>query len=398
MHAVRVLQKCLSNAFERMHAARAAVLLGAVQALLSGRRLTLMDLARAWPGAERVRAPLKRLDRLLSNTHLQRESGALYGAMARCLVRTARPVIVIDWSELRAGRWHLLRAAVPMGGRTLTLLESIYPDAQKNSPRAERGFLRRLQRLLGPEVQPIIVTDAGFRRPFFRAVRALGWDYVGRLRDRALVQLPGETQWLPSRALYARANARPLRLAGVKLVESAPLPCDLVLYRRPGRGRQRLTLRGSRSLDSASLKAARREREPWLLATSLSAQQFSARQIVAIYAQRMQIEQSFRDLKSERFGCAFRYSLTRSAARLAILLLIHALACFLAWLTAQTLEAHAAATYGGVLSPRPRRHYSLLRLGWEALRHHDPCASPPRLCQSLLLWHSLSAQPPESPA
>ena len=54
MHAVTVLQKCLADVFERMHAARGRVLLGAVAALLSGRRLILMELARAWPGAERV--------------------------------------------------------------------------------------------------------------------------------------------------------------------------------------------------------------------------------------------------------------------------------------------------------------------------------------------------------
>jgi len=40
----------------------------------------------------------------------------------------------------------------------------------------------------------------------------------------------------------------------------------------------------------------------------------------------MQIEESFRDLKCDRYGSAFCYSLTRTAKRLAILLLLHALA------------------------------------------------------------------------
>ena len=64
MHAAcAVLQKCFADVFQRMHAARVQVLSGAVLSLLSCRRLVLMDLARAWPGAQRVRAPLKRLDR-----------------------------------------------------------------------------------------------------------------------------------------------------------------------------------------------------------------------------------------------------------------------------------------------------------------------------------------------
>jgi hypothetical protein len=66
MRASRVLQKCLSGGLHAMHATRLRVLLRAVEALLVGRRLTLMDVARSWPGAERVRAPLKAFDRLLS--------------------------------------------------------------------------------------------------------------------------------------------------------------------------------------------------------------------------------------------------------------------------------------------------------------------------------------------
>jgi hypothetical protein len=54
-----------------MHALRRRVLLCAVEALIHGRRL--IDVARAWPGAERIRAPLKALDRLLGNRHLHAE-------------------------------------------------------------------------------------------------------------------------------------------------------------------------------------------------------------------------------------------------------------------------------------------------------------------------------------
>ncbi|MCK9386757.1 MAG: hypothetical protein M0Q15_19270 [Nevskia sp.] len=67
MHAETVLQKCLKSSLNALHVARQRVLLKAVEALTAGRRLTLMDVARSWPGAERIRAPLKALDRLLSN-------------------------------------------------------------------------------------------------------------------------------------------------------------------------------------------------------------------------------------------------------------------------------------------------------------------------------------------
>src|SRR5687767_3914214 len=117
MHAAgRVLQKCLPNVIGSMHAVRVRALCNAVQALLASRRLVLMDMARAWPGAERVRAPLKCLDRLLSNRHLHAQRERLYASMMSWLLRQPMPIILVDWSDLHEDcRWQLLRAATPVG-------------------------------------------------------------------------------------------------------------------------------------------------------------------------------------------------------------------------------------------------------------------------------------------
>lgn len=93
MRATEVLQKWLSDALDSMHAVRSRVLLRAVEAVIHGRRLTLIDLARSWPGAERIRAPLKALDRLLGNRHLHAEREHIYKSMTRWLVRSKQPII-----------------------------------------------------------------------------------------------------------------------------------------------------------------------------------------------------------------------------------------------------------------------------------------------------------------
>ena len=112
------------------HCAR-RVLLRAVEALIQGRRLTLIDVARAWPDAERIRALLKALDRLLGNRHLHADYEQLNAAIARWLLRGRHPVIVLDWCNLKADqRWHLLHAAVPVIGRTLTISDMVFPDGQ----------------------------------------------------------------------------------------------------------------------------------------------------------------------------------------------------------------------------------------------------------------------------
>lgn len=141
MRASEVLQKCLSDGLGAMHSARSRVLLRAVEAPLAGRHLTLMDVARNWPGAERVRAPLKALDRLLSKRHLHAERERVYANTAHWLLRGARPVIVIDWSDLKADKaWCLLRAAVPVGRRTLPVLDMVFPGRDAGSPVAEQRF------------------------------------------------------------------------------------------------------------------------------------------------------------------------------------------------------------------------------------------------------------------
>lgn len=182
MHAAStVLQKCLPKVIGSMHAVRVRALCNAVQALLASRRLILMDMSRAWPGAERVRAPLKCLDRLLSNRHLHAQRERLYASMMDWLIRQPMPIILVDWSDLHEDcRWQLLRAATPAGGRSITLLEMVFPESMKGSPVAEKQLLRRLRVLLPKSVTPILVTDAGFRAPWFRAVARIGWHYVGR--------------------------------------------------------------------------------------------------------------------------------------------------------------------------------------------------------------------------
>jgi len=386
MHAAQsVLQKCLSNVIEAMHAVRAQALFNAVQSLLSSRRLILMDMARAWPGAERVRAPLKCLDRLLSNPHLHAQAEQFYASMMRWLVRQPMPIILVDWSDLHEDcRWQLLRAAIPVGGRSITILDMVFPESMKGSPIAEKELLRRLRALLPKSVTPILVTDAGFRAPWFRAVARLGWHYVGRLRHRTLIQLDG-SEWFDNRRLLSRAGARAQRFQSATMVANDPWLVDLVLYRKPRAARVRLNRHGTRSRSHVSLKAERRERDPWLLVASCALNMLSARQIVAIYSKRMQIEQSFRDLKCERFGCAFYYSLTRKPERIAMLLLIYALATFVAWLSALSQSATLASVqYGGITSRRARRHYSLLRIGWEALRRNDPQCTAAILCASFI--------------
>jgi len=380
MHATAILRRCLSDVLDSMHAARSRRLMSAVEALIQGRRLTLTDLARSWPGATWMHAPLKALDRLLSNAHLHQAIEPLQRAMAHWLLRHPRPVLVVDWSDLKGDkRWCVLRAAVPVGGRSLTVYEQIFPLCRMGQPRAQREFLQEMRLRLPAQVCPIIVTDAGFRSDWYRSVQALGWDFIGRLRNNTRVQRRSSALWQPCASLHERARPKVRNLGDYAIVKGNPLSVRLVLIRRYRSRHQPSAHAQTRSGSTYHQKCSKAAREPWLLATSLTESAFPAAQIVAAYAKRMQIEEAFRDLKSHRYGVGFEDSSTRRAERLSVLMMLHSLACFAAWLLGLVL---ATVQLADPLARQRSHHnrYSRQRRSLEWLRRS---ALPPNLGAAL---------------
>lgn len=127
MHGIELLHNWLSNACSFMHAARARALVKAVGGLLTGGQLTLTRIGRHLRTSAFTKHNLKCVDRLLGNRALWAERVDIYRAMARWLLnKTERPVLLIDWSDCAPRRAYLtLRAALPMGGRTVTVSEPV---------------------------------------------------------------------------------------------------------------------------------------------------------------------------------------------------------------------------------------------------------------------------------
>jgi hypothetical protein len=398
-----ILKQCLGEVFSQMHAATVRVTLKAVDALGAGGWLTMTDIARHWPGADRVAAPLKATDRLLRSKRLTQCHAMLYAGLTRWLIRQTRPLIVVDWSDLKAdGCFRLLRAGLAVEGRTLTLYEEVHPQAKSGKPKVEAAFLRKLARLLPKDCCPIVITDAGFRVPWFRAVLRLGWDYVGRVRGMVQVQslsprLPAT--WDTCADLHRLAPREGACDLGIhRMGRQAQLDTRMIVHQGKRKGRHAKTVTGRVRGDHLSRKAARSAREPWVLATSLSGKEATPRHVVNVYARRMQIEESFRDLKSGDLGAGFEHSRTGKRERLANLLVLFSLAQLAAWLLGWCEEERGE---GGRLESRrttQRTHHSLWRLGAEVMRRSAwwPPGShvrdflrrvakgcPPRLCSAV---------------
>lgn len=379
MHALTILHRILSASSPEIHAKRLASLMAAVEAVVAGSRLTLSDLGRALPGPVAVKHNIKRIDRLLGNIALRTELPGMYAALVhQCLAGVSMPLIVIDWSDLTPDRrWQLLRASVAIEGRSMTLYEQVHPQSRATSPRVHKAFLSQLAAMLPPGCAPILITDAGFRSVWFRLVNRMGWYWIGRIRNRDMVSPAGDGPWAGCKTLYAQATVKAKSLGQYHYVRNHPVSCRLVLIKRPPKGRHKKSCQGKAVRSSRSLKNARSQREPWLLAVCPRLAHLSAEAVVAVYAQRMQIEESFRDLKSERFGLGFSSSRSVQKDRLSVLLLVACLASFVLRLIGEVGKAKQLDFQFQSNTRRSRPVLSVITLALQLVQH-GLAAFPPR--------------------
>ena len=341
-HARRIVQGFIEKQLGLIHSARRALLCAAVSAAMSGHLLSLSRLARALMGERTQRAALKRVDRLIGNERIGEEARVVGAALLRVLCRGGQPLLIaVDWSAVSPGGAFVeLRAALTwLGmGRGLTIYQQVYPESKLGDGRAERALLDTLHGWIPAGVEVIIVTDAGFRRPWFAHVERLGWSWIGRVRAGICVSRDRK-HWVQASAWFAKATSKACRWNDCWLTRQYRFACDVVLYRRRLKGGKRYGRAGHGSTSKARREAQASAKEPWLLAHSPRLRAYRAEQIVAMYARRMQIEENFRDSKSTELGMGLEVSQSRSALRLHALLLIGTLAAFLLWHIGQLAEA-----------------------------------------------------------
>lgn len=326
MNVRAILTNIVSFVTPKMHATRQKAVTDCVYSLANGSTATVTSIGRGIDSAAYEKHSIKRADRLLSNANLLREKTLVYGAVCRLFCTAKHPTISIDWSDLDECKRHfLLRAALSFDGRSITLYEEVHPLSTKEKPATHKLFLQTLSLLLPVDCKPVIVTDAGFKTPWFRQIEALGWYFVGRVRKPNFYSTDKGAHWQCISQLYAKASQRPKQYQA-EIARSSPFACTLTLYKQKAKGRHALNADGSIKASKTSQSNARANTDPWLLASNLQQPHRHGKKVVAIYRQRMQIEESFRDMKSTQFGLGFEQNCTTKLNRLSILLLLANLA------------------------------------------------------------------------
>jgi hypothetical protein len=327
MHLKIILNSIFGNAL-KIDKRIVKTLWQASQSLVLSRQLSISTIGRLLERDIKVKHNIKCIDRLFGNKALYEGRTIFYQKICKRFI-TEYPLILIDWSGLSyCGKYYILRASIATKGRAVTLYEEVHERKNHGSIKIHKKFLITLKDMM-PESTPIIITDAGFRCTWFKAVIDLKWHFVGRVRHNAYYfDLAG-----CKRIESLNPSVKPQVIPNILLTQGHKLECDLYMVKKDKKYRIRKNLAGKKIECSTSKKHAKGGREPWIIASNLDRSKFSAKQIIHFYSQRMQIEESFRDSKSPHFGLGLRICRSNNIQRLSISLLIATITAIALYLT-----------------------------------------------------------------
>jgi hypothetical protein len=275
-----------------------------VAGALSVGRVSLPAIAERLTCRTTLKHAIKRVWRFTSNTRVE-PSVAMQGVVNQLVKRRKKSlVIALDWVEVR--QFHTLCAIAVFQGRGVPLLWASYPEwvlfRSQNS--LEEGLLRLLRTMIPQRVKIILLADRGFgRTELARTCQELKKHYVIRI----------------SPDVYVRGDRYQGQLLDYPVKPGMRRLLKNVQYRKQQPVEQHVAILWKRGLP-------KRRDEPWFLMTDLTA---SAVQLSNLYAQRMTIEEVFRDQKSRRNGFALRNTQITRADRFDRLLLVLVLAYLL---------------------------------------------------------------------
>ncbi|EBD1257987.1 IS4 family transposase [Salmonella enterica] len=368
MPARQVCQNFFRDALAPLHKYRQNALLDATIALINGASLTLTSIGRYLPGTAQVKNKIKRVDRLRGNESLHRNIPLIFrNIIAMLTSQLSLCTIAVDWSGYPSQEHHVLRASLICDGRSIPLLRWIVPSEKQQNAKVQQAFLNTLAEAVNPEARVIIVTDAGFQNAWFRHIESLGWDFIGRIRGNIQMRLEAKGEyWFRRQEL--QASSKPEYLGPGTLARSEYARCDghFYLHKKEPKGRKNKRSRCGIARPSQLKDASPAAKEPWLIFSSTD--DFKPRVIMKLYSRRIQIEQHFRDEKSERFGFGLRASYSRSAGRVLALSLLTTLSTIVLWLVGYHAENKGLHLRYQANSVRTRRVITYLTLAENVLR------------------------------
>jgi Transposase DDE domain len=373
MHVTKILHELLLSSIHKTRIKTLEVLL---KGLFDTKELKLSALGRSLQTHSKERYGIQQVNRFLGNPYFQTHWIKLYGCIASYVIGTnSHPNIIVDWSSLpnshyitQNGEHCILRASLAAEGRGITLYEEVHPKKLEGNPKVHHKFLKNLQSILPKKCIPCIITDAGFKTPWFKKVIGLDWDYIGRVACGTSC-FEDEEGFHSVKDLFKLATHTPKFINSYILTKSNQLKTNFYIYQGLPKGRHKWTKTAPKKIakDKDSKKHGKSYREPWVLVSSLEGI-CNARTVINRYKSRMTIEENLRDTKSIQSGFSMSENHTIKPERYIVWLILAALASVIAWIVGFAAEQQKLHVHFQANTYKHRRVLSFFFLGCRIIK------------------------------
>jgi hypothetical protein len=371
-----------------MHITRLNAVLDVAAGLRRSQNLSLSELGRNLPGDAQLKNKIKKVDRLEGNEALHNELFSLYQGLSHFVFtyisHDISVPLIVDICCLKDDREiQMLSAEVAVKGRSIPLYREVYRDTETKG--RAKNFLKELSLCLPRNRQITVIMDAGFYDEWFKEIEALGWYWLCRIRGTKSVKLSEQLEWKTVQELIPDIKSKTIHYEQALLTKDHKRPCRMVTTYRQPKGRKVKTSRGKTTSTVSNGSYSQANKEPWILATNLPLD-YKPVDIINLYFKRMQIEESFRDVKSHQFGLSGRYVRTASVDRWGVKMLLAAIVQITYWVIGVIAHSQNKQKYFQANTVKDKKIFSYFTLGKLMIEHHQlsSLAPDPRTLQDII--------------
>jgi len=367
------LYNSLTESCPNIHISRLNAVLDVAAGLRKSQNLSLSEVGRNLPGDAQLKNKIKKVDRLEGNKILHNELFSLYQGLSDFVFTyisqdTTLPLIV-DICCLKDDREiQMLSAEIALKGRSLPLYREVYRDIETKD--RARNFLKELSLCLPRNRRVIIIMDAGFYEEWFKEIEALGWYWLCRIRGLKSVRLSEELGWKTVKELIPAIKSKTAHYEHALLTKDHERPCRMVTTYRKPKGRKVKTSRGKTTSTLSNGSYSQANKDPWILATNLPID-LEPVDIINLYFKRMQIEESFRDVKSHQFGLAGRYIRTHCVDRWGVKMLLASIVQITYWVIGVIAHSQNKQRFFQANTVKNIKLFSYFSLGRLMIEHNQ---------------------------
>lgn len=329
--------------------------------------LSVTEIGKKLSSSSTVKSKIQAANYLIGNKKLASQTSLIYKGLAHFFWGDAKELVVlIDWSgSCSKEKLHTLTASIVGHGRSIPLYHQVFCESQLGAQIAHEQFLETLRDIIPSHIKVTIITDAGFRTPWFREVISYGWDVIGRIYGGFGFQKEGEKEWISLNEVDFGGTGKAYSLGKGKIGKKTKRVSGYVYTYK-----EKLSNKPHKKnpYPDHEKQYSHYYRNGWIIFSTIEK---SPHFIVKYYKKRMQIEQNFRDIKNQELGLGLRQNQSQTIDRITMLWFLACLIIIISWwfgLMIETTNQHWRYQANTIKNKRVRSFIHLARMVYR----HEP--------------------------